>query len=309
MTTRLDPAHEQRTRMTIAIAGSSGLIGSALVHALSNEGHVIKHLVRREARGELEISWNPMRDEIDVARLGGVDAVINLAGENLDQRWTSDAKQRIRDSRVRGTTLLARTIASLSPKPRVMVSGSAIGIYGDRGDEVLDESSTLGNGFLASVCKDWEGATKLAEDAGVRVVYSRTGIVLAKEGGALPRLAMPFKFGVGGRLGSGRQWMSWIALADVVGAMRHALVNDTMRGPMNLVAPNPVRNDEMAEALSRELHRPALFPVPRLALKLLLGEMADAAVLASQRVAPKALESARYSFSLPTLERALASIL
>ena len=190
-----------------------------------------------------------------------------------------------------------------------MVSGSAIGIYGDRGDEVLDESSTLGDGFLASVCRDWEGATKLAEDAGVRVVHSRTGIVLAKEGGALPRLTTPFKFGVGGRLGSGQQWMSWIALADVVGAIRHALMNDTMRGPMNLVAPNPVRNDEMAEALSRELHRPALFPVPRLALKMLLGEMADEAVLASQRVAPKALESARYSFSLPTLERALASIL
>lgn len=295
--------------MTIAISGSSGLIGSALVHTLSGEGHVIKHLVRRDARNAMEISWNPTRDEIDAARLNGVGAVINLAGEKLDQRWTPDVKQRIRQSRVRGTALIARTVASLAEKPRVLVSGSAIGIYGDRGDELLDESSTLGEDFLASVCKEWEAATKPAEDAGVRVVHSRTGIVLAKDGGALARMTTPFKLGVGGRLGSGQQWMSWIALADVVGAIRHALMHETMRGPMNLVAPNPVRNEEMTEALSRELHRPALLPVPRLALKLLLGEMADEAVLASQRVVPRALESARYSFALPTLEQALASIL
>jgi uncharacterized protein (TIGR01777 family) len=308
MTTRLDQMHEQRARMTIAISGSSGLIGSALAHALSAEGHVIKHLVRREARNELEIAWNPTRSEIDAGRLNGVDAVINLGGEKLDQRWTSAVKQEIRDSRVQGTMLLSRTIASLAVKPLVMVSGSAIGIYGNRGDERLDESSTLGADFLASVCREWEDATKLAEDAGVRVVHSRTGIVLAKNGGALPRMAMPFKFGVGGRLGSGKQWLSWIALADVVGAIRHALTNDTLRGPVNLVAPNPVRNEEMTEALSRELHRPALFPVPRLALKVVLGEMAEA-VLASQRARPRALESARYSFTLPTLEQALASIL
>jgi uncharacterized protein (TIGR01777 family) len=309
MTLRLDQQGEREARMTIAISGSSGLIGSALVHALSAEGHAIKHLVRRDARSDMEVSWNPTRDEIDAARLNGVDAVINLAGETLDQRWTDDVKKQIRESRVRGTQLLARTIASLTVKPRVMISGSAIGIYGDRGDELLDESSTLGDGFLASVCREWEAATKSAEDAGVRVVHARTGIVLAKEGGALPRMATPFKFGVGGRLGSGQQWMSWIALADVVGAIRHALTHDATRGPMNLVAPNPVRNEEMTQALSRELHRPALFAVPRFALKIVVGEMADAAVLASQRVAPTALRSTGYRFALPMLEQALAAIL
>lgn len=300
---------EERNASVIAISGSSGLIGSALVHALSSDGHAIRHLVRRRARDESEISWDPQRGEIDAVRLNGVDAVINLAGEKLDQRWTDEVKQRIRESRVKSTDLIARTLASLSSKPRVLVSGSAIGIYGDRGDEVLDESSSLGDGFLASVCKDWEAATRPAEDAGIRVVHSRTGIVLAKDGGALPRLVMPFRFGVGGRLGSGQQWMSWIAIADVVGAIRHALTTDTMRGAMNLVAPNPVRNEEMTEALSHELHRPALLPVPRVAMKLMLGEMADAAVLASQRVEPKALRAAGYSFALPVLEQALAAIL
>jgi len=293
----------------IAISGSSGLIGSALVHALSREGHVVKHLVRRAARDETEVSWDPQRGEIDATRLTGVDAVINLAGEKLDQRWTDDAKQRIRESRVKGTALIARTIAALTPKPGVMLSGSAIGIYGDRGDDVLTESSTLGDDFLAAVCKEWEAATQPASDAGIRVVHSRTGIVFSKDRGALPKLVMPFRFGVGGRLGSGEQWMSWVALTDVVGAMQHALAHESMRGAMNLVAPNPVRNEEMTQALSHELHRPALLPVPRVAIKILLGEMADAAVLASQRVEPRALRDARYVFALPTLEQALAAIL
>ena len=190
-----------------------------------------------------------------------------------------------------------------------MLSGSAIGIYGDRGDHVLTESSTLGDDFLASVCKEWEAATQPASDAGIRVVHSRTGIVLAKDRGALPKLVMPFRFGVGGRLGSGEQWMSWVALTDVVGAMRHALTHESMRGAMNLVAPNPVRNEGMTQALSHELHRPALLPVPRVAIKILLGEMADAAVLASQRVEPQALRDAHYGFALPTIEQALAAIL
>ena len=293
----------------IAISGSSGLIGSALVHALSREGHVVKHLVRRAARDETEVSWDPQRGEIDATRLTGVDAVINLAGEKLDQRWTDDVRQRIRESRVKGTALIARTIAALTPKPGVMLSGSAIGIYGDRGDDVLTESSTLGDDFLAAVCKEWEAATQPASDAGIRVVHSRTGIVFSKDRGALPKLVMPFRFGVGGRLGSGEQWMSWVALTDVVGAMQHALAHESMRGAMNLVAPNPVRNEEMTQALSHELHRPALLPVPRVAIKILLGEMADAAVLASQRVEPRALRDARYIFALPTLEQALAAIL
>lgn len=309
MKTRSDQANGRGMRMTIAISGSSGLIGSALVHALSADGHVIKHLVRRPVRDETEVSWDPQRGEIDARRLTGVDAVINLAGEKLDQRWTDDAKQRIRDSRVKGTALIAHTIAGLTPRPRVFLSGSAIGIYGDRGDEVLDETSSLSDDFLASVCKEWEAATRPAEDAGIRVVRSRTGIVLAKEGGALSRLVVPFRFGVGGRLGSGEQWMSWIALVDVVGAIRHALAQESMRGAMNLVAPNPVRNEEMTRALSHELHRPALLPVPRVALKLLLGEMADAAVLASQRVEARSLRAAHYAFVLPTLAQALAAIL
>ena len=309
MTTRLDQQGERGTRMTIAISGSSGLIGSALVRALSTEGHVIKHLVRRASRGESEIAWNPKRGELDPRQLAGVDAVINLAGEKLDQRWSDDVKQEIRDSRVKGTALLARAIASSAPTPRVMVSGSAIGIYGDRGDEVLDESSALGHGFLPDVCKAWEAATQPAADAGVRVVHARTGIVLAKHGGALQRMVMPFRFGVGGKLGTGRQWMSWIALSDVVASIRFVLMNDAVRGAMNLVAPNPVTNAQMTEALSHELHRPALFAMPRLARKVILGEMADDAVLASQRVLPKTLQGAGYSFALPTLEQALAAIL
>lgn len=309
MTTRQDQSNESGKRSTVAISGSSGLIGSALASALSADGHVVKHLVRRDARGENEISWNPSRGEIDASRLNGVDAVVNLAGAKLDQRWTDDVKREIRDSRVKGTELLSRTIASLSSKPRVMVSGSAIGIYGDRGDELLDESSSPGDDFLATVCREWEAATKDAEDAGVRVVHSRTGIVLAKDGGALPRMAMPFKFGVGGKLGSGQQWMSWIALQDMVSALRFALTTESMHGPMNVAAPNPVRNEQMTQALSHELHRPALFTVPRVALKVVLGEMADEAVLASQRVMPMALQSAGFTFALPTLEQALASIL
>ncbi|HEY4132915.1 MAG TPA: TIGR01777 family oxidoreductase [Gemmatimonadaceae bacterium] len=309
MTTRQDQQNESGMRWTIAISGSSGLIGSALVSALSADGHVVKHLVRREARNDNEIAWNPTRGEIDASRLNGVDAVVNLAGAKLDQRWSDDVKREIRESRINSTTLLARTIASVSSKPRVMVSGSAIGIYGDRDDELLDESSTPGSDFLATVCQEWEGATRPAEDAGVRVVHSRTGVVLAKGGGALPRMAMPFKFGVGGKLGSGEQWMSWIALVDMVAALRFAMTNDSLRGPMNAAAPNPVRNEEMTQALSHELHRPALFTVPRIALKAVLGEMADEAVLASQRVMPLALQSAGFTFALPTLEQALASIL
>jgi uncharacterized protein (TIGR01777 family) len=293
----------------VAITGSSGLIGSALVHSLTTGGYVVRHLVRRPARDESEVAWDPQRGTIDTRGLAGVDAVVNLAGEKIDQRWNDDVKERIRSSRVKGTTLLAATLASLDPKPRVLVSGSAIGIYGDRGDDMLDESSATGDDFLASVCKEWEAATDAAGDAGIRVVHSRTGIVLAKESGALPRMTMPFRFGVGGKLGSGEQWMSWIAITDVVGAIMHALTDESMHGPMNLVAPNPVRNEEMTQALAHELHRPAMLPVPRVAMKVLLGEMGEAAVLASQRVSPRALITAGYQFALPTLEQALAAIL
>lgn len=309
MTTTQHHSRERGTRMTIAITGSSGLIGSALAESLVADGHAVRAIVRRPPRAASEIAWNPERGEIDRAALEGLDAVVNLAGEPLDQRWTDDAKRRIRESRVRGTSLLANAIAALARPPAVLLSGSAIGIYGDRGDETLDERSTLGSDFLATVCREWEEATRPAEDAGVRVAHLRTGIVLAKKGGALARMLTPFRFGVGGRLGSGMQWMSWIALADAIGALRFLLDQAAVRGAVNLVAPNPSRNAELTEAIGHELHRPSLFPVPKAALRLLLGEMADGAVLASQRVLPLALQRAGYAFRLPTLEQALASIL
>lgn len=281
--------------MLVAISGSSGLIGSALSRALTADGHTVRPL---------------KRDKIDAASLTNADVVINLAGEKIDQRWTRDTKAEIRRSRVDGTSLIARIIASLPVKPRVMLSGSAIGIYGNRrGDNVLDESSALGDDFLASVCREWEAATGPAESAGVRVVHLRTGIVLAKDGGVLARMLPPFRLGIGGKLGSGRQWMSWIAISDYVRAVQHLIRSTSVSGPVNLVAPNPVPNEYLTVALSNELHRPAILPVPKFVLRLLFGEMADGAILASQRVTPARLEQSGFTFELPTVERALAQIL
>lgn len=291
--------------MVVAIAGSSGLIGAALAHRIERNGGEVRRLVRRAARSPSEVVWDPARGTIDADALEGVDAVINLSGENLAQRWTDGIKRRIRDSRVQGTTLIAKTLASLAGKPRVFLSGSAIGIYGNRGDEVLDESSALGSDFLASVCQEWEAAAEPAVDAGIRVVNLRTGIVLSREGGALPKMLLPFKFGVGGKIGSGRQWMSWIALADYVDAIAFLLTNESMRGPVNLVSVNPVTNDEFAHTIARVLGRPAVFAVPSFALKLVMGEMAEDTVLASQRVAPRRLVDGGFEFVFPTLESAL----
>lgn len=309
MTTRQDEVHESEPRRTIAISGSSGLIGTALAAALARDGHVVKHLVRREARGMNEIVWHPEQGQIDAARLEGVDVVVNLSGEPLDQRWNSDVKRRIRESRVKATTLLATTVASMKRKPSAMLSGSAVGIYGNRGDELLDERSAAGNGFLAEVCREWEASTRAADDAGVRVVHLRTGLVLARQGGLLAKLLTPFKLGLGGKLGSGDQWMSWIALDDWVGALRFVLATDDVSGPVNMVAPNPSRNVEFTRAVANELHRPAAIPVPAFALKVAFGEMANEAALASQRAAPAALLRAGYDFTFPTLDQALASIL
>jgi uncharacterized protein (TIGR01777 family) len=292
--------------MTIAISGSTGLIGSAAIRALQQRGHAVRPIVRRAARADTEISWDPQRKTIDVTGLNGVDAVINLAGEPLSQRWSDRVKQRIRESRVDGTATLARAIASLETKPAVMLSGSAIGIYGrQRGDETLDESSRLGDDFLASVAKDWEAATKPAVDAGIRVVNLRTGLVVSPDGGALEKMLPPFRLGVGGRFGDGRQWMSWIALTDYVSALAFLLDAASIAGPVNLVAPNPVTNEEFTRVLGRVLRRPAIIHVPRAALTLALGEMAEATVLASQRVRPRRLLEAGFNFSLPTLEAAL----
>jgi len=246
-----------------------------------------------------------MRGVLSPGDLEGADAVVHLAGEPLAHRWTDERKRAIRESRVRGTELVARTIAALDRRPRVLLSGSAIGIYGDRGDEPLDEESALGGGFLAGIAREWEAASVAAADAGVRVVLLRTGIVLSPKGGALERLLLPFKLGVGGPIGSGRQWMSWISLDDQVRAMEHALATTGLHGPINLVSPNPVTNAEFAATLGRVLSRPALVPVPAFALELAYGEMARATILAGQRVLPKVLLRTEFTFAHPTLDEAL----
>jgi len=293
------------TRMVIAVSGSSGLIGSTLTGALEARGHSIKRLVRRPASGADEISWNPERGQIAPGALDGVNAIVNLAGENLAQRWNSSARVRIRSGRVNGTTALARAIAAMPVKPRVMLSGSAIGIYGNRGDAVLDESSDLGDDFLASICREWEAATAPAADAGVRVVHVRTGLVMSRAGGALAKMLLPFRLGVGGRFGDGQQWMSWIALSDAVAALAFLLRAESVSGAVNLVAPNPVTNADFTRTLAHVLGRPAVIPVPKLVLTLLLGEMGEDTVLASQRVRARRLVENGFKFKQPTLEEAL----
>ena len=248
------------------------------------------------------------RDAAATRGIDSVDAVVNLAGENIFQRWTPSARRRIRDSRVSTTGAIADAIAAAPRKPRVLLSGSAIGIYGNRGDEVLDEASALGDDFLASVCKDWEAATQPAEQTGVRVVHLRTGIVLARGGGALGKMLLPFRLGLGGRLGSGRQWTSWISLPDHVNAMLFLLDTVTAAGSANLVAPEPVRNSEFARTLGRTVHRPAALPVPAFALKLALGTMAEDTVLASQRVTPRKLDQWGFRYEHRRIDVALSAI-
>lgn len=295
--------------MIIVVSGASGFIGSALTSALRQAGHEVRSLVRRPPRTNSELSWDVERGTIDAAGLEGTDAVINLAGETLVQRWTNDARRRIRDSRVKGTALLAGTLASLSTGPRVLLSGSAIGIYGNRGDETLDEDSAVGNDFLASVCIDWEKAAAPAIAAGVRVVALRTGLVLGHGGGMLSRMLLPFRLGVGGRIGSGRQWMTWVALDDYVELATRCLTTHSLSGPVNFVGPAPVTNEEFTKTLGRALHRPTLFPVPGAALKLVMGQMANDTLLASQRVLPKRALAAGFAFRCASVEDALRSAL
>jgi uncharacterized protein (TIGR01777 family) len=290
----------------VAISGATGLIGGALAARLRARNVRVRRLVRTpHPRSPDDIVWDPMRGVLSPNDLEGADAVVHLAGEPLAHRWTDARKRAIRESRVRGTELVARTIAALEHRPRVLLSGSAIGIYGDRGDEPLDEASALGSDFLAGVAREWEAASVAAADAGVRVVLLRTGIVLSPKGGALERLLLPFRLGVGGPIGSGRQWMSWISLDDHVRAMEHALATTGLHGAVNLVSPNPVTNAEFASTLGRVLSRPALVPVPAFALELAYGEMARATILAGQRVLPKALLRTGFQFAHPTLEQAL----
>ena len=300
-----DPA-SSTTSSFVAISGATGLIGSALAARLRARSVRVRRLVRTaHPQSPDDIVWDPMRGVLSPNDLEGAEAVVHLAGEPLAHRWTDARKRAIRESRVRGTELVARTIAALDRRPRVLLSGSAIGIYGDRGDEPVDEESALGSGFLAGVTREWEAASVAAADAGVRVVLLRTGIVLSPNGGALERLLLPFRLGVGGPIGSGRQWMSWISLEDHVRAMEHALATTGMHGAVNLVSPNPVTNAEFAATLGRVLSRPALVPAPAFALELVYGEMARATILAGQRVLPKMLLRAGFHFAHPTLEQAL----
>ncbi len=297
--------------MRVLVSGASGLVGSALVPFLSSSGCVVIRLVRSKSQtGESAAFWDPESGLVDAARLRGHDAVVHLAGESIGAgRWTAKKKGRIRESRVRGTRLLAESLARLPQPPKVLLCASAVGFYGDRGDEILTEQSARGRGFLADVCQDWEAVTRSALAAGIRVVRLRFGMILAASGGALARIAPIFHLGLGGRLGGGQQWMSWIALHDAVGAIVHALQTSSLSGAVNAVSPNPVRNAEFTTLLGKALRRPAVFAVPRFAARLLLGEMAEELLLSSARVVPEMLTRSGYVFSYPHLEAALWHLL
>jgi len=292
------------------VSGSHGLIGSALVPALAAAGHRVRRLVRRPP-GPDEIAWDPDAGTVDAAGLEGADAVVHLAGVGIgDKRWTPEQKRRIRDSRVRGTGALAAALAGLAVPPRVLVSGSAVGYYGDRGDEVLTEESHPGEDWLAEVVRDWEGAAAPAADAGVRVVHTRTGIVLSPAGGALAKQLPLFKLGLGGRLGPRSQWVSWVSIDDEVGAIGHALATESLRGPVNLGAPEPTTAAGMARAIGRALHRPAALPVPAFALGVVVGrQMAREMVRASQRMVPEKLLASGYRFRHPDIGAAMGDLL
>ena len=297
--------------MNIIVTGSSGLIGSALVAALINRGDRVTCLVRTAAHplradGAREVLWNPARGEVDAPELEGHDAAVHLAGDPIAEgRWTPEKKRRIRDSRVQGTTLLAATLAQLTTPPRTLLSASAVGYYGNRGEETLTETSAPGADFLSGVCREWEGSTGSAQAVGIRVVLLRFGVVLSGKGGALVKMFTPFKLGAGGRIGSGEQYMSWIALEDAVGAILHALEHEELTGAVNVVAPRAVTNGEFTKTLGGVLGRPTIFAVPAFAARLAFGEMADAALLASQRAEPARLKATNYEFKYPELEGAL----
>jgi uncharacterized protein (TIGR01777 family) len=291
--------------MKVLIAGASGLVGSALIPAIEKEGAEVTRLVR-SAAGPGQIEWHPNNDQLDATQLEGFDAIINLAGENIaGGRWTDEQKRKIRDSRVNGTHLLSEAIAKLSKRPGVFVCASATGIYGDRGDEILDEESDSGGGFLAGVCREWEMATGPAVAAGVRTVNLRFGPILAREGGMLAKLLTPFKMGMGGKVGSGKQYISWVAIDDAIEAIKLALSRESTRGPLNVVSPNPVTNEVFTKTLGHVLSRPTALAMPAFAARLAFGEMADEMLLASQRVLPRKLSEAGYEFQQPGLEGAL----
>jgi uncharacterized protein len=296
--------------MHILVTGASGLIGSALVSSLSAAGYSVTRLVRRPPQsGEKAVRWDPLTGFIDASALEGLDGVVHLAGESIDERWTAAKKVSIRDSRVKGTEVLCEALAQLASPPKVLVSASAIGYYGDRGEEILREESAPGSGFLAEVCRAWEAATEPARQAGLRTVQLRFGVVLSPAGGALAKILPPFRLGLGGVLGSGRQYMSWIALDDAIGAIQQAIVTDNLQGPTNAVAPEAVTNQEFTHTLGKILRRPTVVPLPAFAARLMFGEMADALLLASAHVQPAKLLAVGYRFRYPTLAEALRHLL
>ncbi|MEU3826801.1 TIGR01777 family oxidoreductase [Streptomyces sp. NPDC029080] len=292
-------------RSRIAVAGASGLIGSALVRSLAADGHEVVRLVRGAPSGPDEVRWDPGRQYVDTAGLAGCDVVVNLAGAGVgDRRWTPEYKRLLRDSRVLGTAALAEAAASLPRPPRVFLNGSAIGFYGDTGDRVADEDTPPGDGFLARLCVEWEEAAAPVTEAGVRTVFLRTGLVVARGGGAWGRLFPLFRAGLGGRLGDGRQYWSYIALHDEVAAIRHLIDGESLSGPFNLTAPHPLRNSEITAAMGRVLHRPTVCAVPAAVLRTALGEMAGD-VLGSQRVVPKRLLESGFRFAFPGIDEAI----
>ena len=297
--------------MKVLVSGSRGLIGSALVRDLAGEGHIVTRLVRPSSKAVGDaVLWNPEKGTVDLGGLEGHDAVVHLAGENIaGSSWTPETKSRIRDSRVGGTGLLCKTLSRLTRPPGTLVCVSAVGYYGDRGSEILREDSPPGEGFLSEVCREWEEATGEAARKGIRVVNLRIGMVLSDEGGALAKMLPVFRAGAGGRIGDGEQYVSWIALPDLVGVIRHALATDSMEGPVNAVAPHPVTNREFTKLLGRILGRPTIAALPAFAARLLFGEMADELLLASTRVEPAKLLASGYRFRLPELEGALRSLL
>jgi uncharacterized protein (TIGR01777 family) len=296
----------------ILVSGVSGPIGAALLPSLRAGGCAVVRLVREAATGgaqnDTQIPWDPAQP-ISPETVSGFDAVIHLAGESIIGRWTAVKKEKIRESRIAGTSNLAEALAHASVKPRVFISSSAIGYYGDRGDEILKEESPAGTGFLPEVCREWEVATEAAAEAGIRTVQIRTGIVLSTAGGALAKMLTPFKLGLGGIVGSGLQWMSWIDVRDMVGAIQHIVKTDQLRGPVNLVAPTPVRNAEFTKTLASVLSRPAFFPVPAFVVKLVFGEMGETVLLGSQRVEPRQLVASGYPFQFRDLQGSLKAML
>jgi uncharacterized protein (TIGR01777 family) len=298
--------------MKITVTGATGLIGRALIEALTRDGIEVIALSRRVHVTSHPIQtafWDPANGQLDASVLESADAIVHLAGETISNRWTRAQKQRIRRSRVESTRLIVEAAKKLTQPPRVFVAASAIGFYGDRGDEELDETFPAGSGFLAEVCRDWEAEAARAQDFGARIANLRIGVVLSTKGGALAKMLLPFRMALGGPMGSGRQWISWVHIDDVIGAIRLVLNRDDLSGPINTTAPQPVRQAEFAKELGRALRRPALAPAPGLALRLILGEMAQSLLLEGQKVLPRRLEEAGYSFQYPNLPQALADIL